>query len=111
MACAAMAVGRGILRSFSLVLILYIYLILGGITFKNKRILYTISNLAITFISKELASQRPLFNGICCKGKSIKPLPIVKVLLVGIRLLGIKNEAVILLKLSGDIELNPCPQF
>ena len=33
-----MAVGHGILRSHNLVLILYIYLILGGITFKYGRI-------------------------------------------------------------------------
>ena len=35
-ASAAMAVGRGFLRSHNLVNILYIYLILGGITVKNN---------------------------------------------------------------------------
>ena len=81
-----MAVGHGILLSYNLVLILYIYLILVGLTLKYERIKPKISILAITFISKELARQQLVFNGIFRKRKSRKPLAIVTLLLVGMRL-------------------------
>ena len=68
--CTAMAVGKGISHSYNLVLMLSIYLILGGITFKYERINATISNLVIIFISNELASQQQLFIEICRKRKS-----------------------------------------
>ena len=55
-----MAVGHGILRSYNLVLFLCIYLILGGITLETERKKHTESNVAITFISKELARQQLL---------------------------------------------------
>ena len=58
---AAMVVGRGFLRWYNLVNILYIYLILGGVTIKNNAKRHTEGNLAITFISKELASQKPQY--------------------------------------------------
>ncbi len=106
-----MAVGHGFLRSYNLVLILYIYLILGGITFKNTRKNHLASNLAITFISKELASQQLIFNRICRKRNSKKPLPISTLLLSGMRLFLNATLAVILLQLSGDVETNPGPQF
>ncbi len=106
-----MAVGHGFLRSYNLVLILYIYLILGGITFKNTRKNHLASNLAITFISKELASQQLPFNRICRKRNSKKPLPISTLLLSGMRLFLNATLAVILLQLSGDVETNPGPQF
>ena len=58
--CAAMAVARGFLRSNNIVKILYIYLILGGVTTKNQRRKHTKNNQAIIFISKELANQKAL---------------------------------------------------
>ena len=60
----------GWLWNFTLLIfsiILCIYLILGGLTFKYKRIRPTISILAITFISKELASQQPVLNEFVTK--------------------------------------------
>ena len=101
----------GILRSYNFVLILYIYLMLGGKTFKYERINPTTSNLVIIFISKQLASQQPLFNDICRKRKSRKPLPITNLLLIGMRLLMNAAIAVILIRLSGDVETNPGPRF
>ena len=104
-------VGHGILRSYNFVLILYIYLILGGKTFKYERINPTTSNLVITFISKQLASQQPLFNDIRRNRKSRKPLPITNLLLIGMRLFMNAAIAVILIRLSGDVETNPGPRF
>ena len=68
--CKRDITSHGILRSYNLVLLLYIYLILGGITLKNARKNHLASNMAITFICKELASQELLFNRICRKRKS-----------------------------------------
>ena len=60
---ATRVVGRGFLRSCNLVNILYIYLILAGVTIKNNAKKHTEGNLAILFISKDLASQKPQYNG------------------------------------------------
>ena len=105
-----MAVSRGFLRSYNLVHILYIYLILGGITIKNNTKKHTEGNLAIIFISKELASQKPQYNENLhrptVKRKyltaSTKPL-------IGMRIFINFSLVAILICLSGDIETNPGP--
>ena len=105
-----MAVGHRFLRSYNLVIIVYIYLILGGITIQNKGRKHTENNRAITFISKELASHKPQFNGNSHKSTfKQKPLANSTLLLIGTRLFLKTSLAAILICLSGYVESNPGP--
>ncbi len=105
-----MAVGRGFLRSYNLVNILYIYLILGGVTIKNNARKHTEGNLAIIFISKELASQKPQYNGNLRKSTNKrKSLTTSTKLLIGMRVFLNFSLVAILIRLSGDVETNPGP--
>ena len=82
-------------------------------TFKKEGQKHTASNRAITFISKELANEKPMFNGIPRRRKSRKPLRIEMSiwLLTGMRLFINASLAIMLIRLSGDVETNPGPQF
>ena len=109
-ACAAMAVGCGLLRSYNLVNILYIYLIFGGITIKNNTRKHTEGNLAIIFISKELASQKPQYNENLRRSTvKRKYLTTSTKLLIGMRIFINFSLVAILIRLSGDVETNPGP--
>ena len=105
-----MAVGRGLLRSYNLVNILYIYLIFGGITIKNNTRKHTEGNLAIIFISKELASQKPQYNENLRRSMvKRKYLTTSTKLLIGMRIFINFSLVAILIRLSGDVETNPGP--
>ena len=105
-----MAVGRGLLRSYNLVNILYIYLIFGGITIKNNTRKHTEGNLAIIFISKELASQKPQYNKNLRRSTvKRKYLTTSTKLLIGMRIFINFSLVAILIRLSGDVETNPGP--
>ena len=105
-----MAAGRGLLRSYNLVNILYIYLIFGGITIKNNTRKHTEGNLAIIFISKELASQKPQYNENLRRSTvTRKYLTTSTRLLIGMRIFINFSLVAILIRLSGDVETNPGP--
>ena len=83
---------------------------MGGITIQNKGRKHTENNRAITFISKELASHKPQFNGNSHKSTfKRKPLANSTLLLIGTRLFLKTSLAAILICLSGYVESNPGP--
>ena len=108
---AAMAVGRGFLRSYNLVNILYIYLILGGVTIKNEARIHTTGKVAIIFISKELASAKPLYNAKLRKSTVEQKYLTTSTtkLLIGMRIFINFSLVAVLIRLSGDVETNPGP--
>ena len=79
--------------------------------FKKEGHKHTASNRAITFISKELANEKPIFNGISRRRKSRKPLRIEMSvwLLTGMRLFINASLAIMLIRLSGDVDVVSTP--
>ena len=105
-----MVVDRGFLRSYNLMNILYIYLILGGVTIKNEARIHTAGNVTIIFISKELASVKPLYNAKLCKSTvKQKYLTTSTKLLIRMRIFINFSLVAVLIHLSGDVETNPGP--
>jgi hypothetical protein len=109
---AVMAFSRGFLCSRNLLIILYIYLILNGSILKKQREKCLSCTSSILYVSELLACSRPVYNGnIRRKTVKRKPLENSTYFLLGSRLFINTSIAIILLRLSGDIESNAGPVF
>ena len=109
---AVMAFSWGFLCSRNLLIILYIYLILNGSILKKQREKCLSCTSSILYLSELLAFSRPVYNGnIRRKTVKRKPLENSTYFLLGSRLFINTSIAIILLRLSGDIESNPGPVF
>ncbi|CAB4036183.1 Hypothetical predicted protein, partial [Paramuricea clavata] len=107
-----MAFSRGFLCSRNLLIILYIYLILNGSIVKKQREKCLSCTSSILYVSELLACSRPVYNGnMRRKTVKHKPLGNSMYFLLGSRLFINTSIAIILLRLSGDIESNPGPVF
>jgi hypothetical protein len=106
---AVMAFSRGFLCSRNLLIILYIYLILNGSILKKQRGKCLSCTNSILYVSELLACSRPVYNGNI-RRKTVnlrKPLGNSIYFLLGSRLFINTSIAIILLRLSGDIQSNP----
>ena len=77
---------------------------------KNEARIHTAGNVAIIFISKELASAKPLYNAKLRKSTvKQKYLTTSTKLLIGMRIFISFSLVAVLIRLSGDDETNPGP--
>ena len=91
---------------------MYIYLILNGSILKNQKEKCLSWTNSILYVSELLACSRPAYNGNI-QSKTIKQEPLANptYFLLGSRLFINTSIAIILLRLSGDVESNPGPMF